>query len=545
MKNKLIIAMLALGTMFTSCTDAYDILQDGEQNVDTEVYRTPKDIESGLTFLYSVIPAQTEIALGAIFTDEVSLGISNSGQGLLSGEHNFIMEAGSSYPRIIWQGYYALLNRTNRLIVTTQKLMQEPKANVSEYEKSLGELYLLRAFAHYKLFSYFTEDYTNDTGKSVMILDFVPAGYDVSLPRSTVKEVADFIEADIKRFEALGKGDRANKNYITKEAASAIRVKMATMRKDWNTVLTYGIPLLTSRPLTNSADYQAMFSQGAITSTSSEVIFSLKTDRNANFRPASLFYTNRVARNGSPFFEMSRSLYHALDSLDMSKRGTAYSSDRNDVRYYVNLVSAANNRTGSKIMTATQLAAVENTRNYAKYQEDDIILIGKYRGILQAEMLLSNDIILFRTSDILLSIAEALAIKGDIEPHGVTDLNDPDEHFDNIDKSVYSALYIMKYLRLPQGTPVVMPTLTNGDVNGALQEILKERRVEFAFEGHRYLDIKRIGKKVNKGVSRYILDAQRVAQYLPSTSHMWTLPIPRVEINGNSKINSADQNPGY
>ena len=84
-----------------------------------------------------------------------------------------------------------------------------------------------------------------------------------------------------------------------------------------------------------------------------------------------------------------------------------------------------------------------------------------------------------------------------------------------------------------------------GSLTDALIDILAERRRELCFEGHRFLDLKRIGKELSIGVNR---DSRDCASFnasnceLAPTSYLFTLPIPRNELNAN---NSIEQNPGY
>jgi hypothetical protein len=78
----------------------------------------------------------------------------------------------------------------------------------------------------------------------------------------------------------------------------------------------------------------------------------------------------------------------------------------------------------------------------------------------------------------------------------------------------------------------------------ALRDILKERRVELCFEGHRYVDLRRLGSEAGVSIDRNVLDdiTTSTPLTLPITDYRFTLPIPAAEINGNPGI---QQNPGY
>lgn len=72
------------------------------------------------------------------------------------------------------------------------------------------------------------------------------------------------------------------------------------------------------------------------------------------------------------------------------------------------------------------------------------------------------------------------------------------------------------------------------DQNTMLEEILKERRRELAFEGHRLFDLRRFGKNI-----------ERNGKVLEANNYHMILPIPTAELDANENINQEDQNPGY
>jgi len=85
-----------------------------------------------------------------------------------------------------------------------------------------------------------------------------------------------------------------------------------------------------------------------------------------------------------------------------------------------------------------------------------------------------------------------------------------------------------------------------GSQQEAYAALLNERRVEFAFEGHRWKDIKRLGVRANQGAERDPVD---VAQFsmtarLAPDDFRFTMPLPIVEFNANPDLR-AQQNPGY
>lgn len=78
-----------------------------------------------------------------------------------------------------------------------------------------------------------------------------------------------------------------------------------------------------------------------------------------------------------------------------------------------------------------------------------------------------------------------------------------------------------------------------------LAAILLNRRVELAFEGHRFFDIKRMGDAITRSNSGDLADGSGTPPQnlvLPAGNFRFQLPIPQAEINANPSI---EQNPGY
>jgi len=87
-----------------------------------------------------------------------------------------------------------------------------------------------------------------------------------------------------------------------------------------------------------------------------------------------------------------------------------------------------------------------------------------------------------------------------------------------------------------------------GETGAALKDAIKlERRLELAFEGHRFFDIKRWGEAVSRSDYGEFSDGSgtpAVFQTLPAGDHRFELPIPQSEMNVNPNL-EGQQNPGY
>jgi hypothetical protein len=117
----------------------------------------------------------------------------------------------------------------------------------------------------------------------------------------------------------------------------------------------------------------------------------------------------------------------------------------------------------------------------------------------------------FRTGEMYLIRAEAYARSAN-DPLGSADLN------------------TLRAARIAGYTPVALTGAT------LLSAIATERRKELIGEGHRFFDLKRTTRTVNRASCSSFCT-------LAASSRAWTWPIPQPEIDANSSI--LPQNPGY
>ncbi|MGO2293948.1 MAG: RagB/SusD family nutrient uptake outer membrane protein [Psychroflexus halocasei] len=394
------------------------------------------------------------------------------------GLYNFNLIPGTSEASGIWTGRLSLINRVNRVLSGVEKLEFENSSDQDTEDHIEAQLLALRAMAHLDLFLYYTEDYSAANSMSIPNVDYVPE-ISAEPVRNTVEETLSFIKNDLNDASSKINDETSDNFYINKNAIKALKAKIALLEEDFPKVITLTSELIADYPLSDRTEYEEMYQDAA----PGESILTIARGP-GDARVASLFYFNEVSINGDPYLEVSNGLYNELDP--------------NDIRFDVT------------IHPETQISGVNS--------EDNIILINKYPGSVEP---LVNDIKLIRSSEMLLLRAEAKARNNDL-PGAASDV-----------QTLRNARF---------SSTQALPNYA--DLNAALIDILKERRLEFAFEGKRYLDLKRIGKDLNLGVTRNNTDCNSFSAPcdLPRNSHKFTLPIPQVELNANSKI---QQNTGY
>jgi len=499
MKNlkKIFLFTLAAGLLY-SCEDAYKIVQPGEYNYDI-AFRTVEDMNLAILEVYDNVSTEDIIAFTSVFTDEAAIGNENGGQNL--DEYRFQLFATNDYAASFWVNNYAVINSCNRIIekaddVVLDSLSETYENDLSVKTKVLTEARVLRAFSHFQLLNYFSTDMKNDAALGVIIADHVPPlpANTEQLPRSTTGEVFDFINADLdfaQRAENLSAISGNGPILITPRFINGLRARIGAYRGRYTEALTYADAALagTGSTLVNTtANYRNIWADGNLT----ELIFALERPSGKGQIVANWFFNNATL-GGGPFHDMGRNLYAEIKSRPAS-----------DLR---NVFIGASSRISP------------NFQNVFDYRNEDVIIINKYPGI--GNLPLNNRIKLMRYVEMYFIKAEAQTAAGDLAGARTT-------------------LQTVRTRRLSSPLPA---TLTAQEMWKA---ILDERRIELCFEGHRYIDLKRLGTLAGvSGVDRYERDcAPYNACELLVTDHRFTLPIPIEEINGNRVIR-GQQNPGY
>lgn len=512
--------------MFTSCEDAYNIVQDGELN--ESAITTVSGLQSYLNGTYAGVSISNQIGFTGIFTDECSVGRGNGGQNL--NLHRFFLTTGEQFVSDIWYDNYQTINRCNRLIRMANEQVPVPTdpTQLATYNSILAQTRALRAFSYFQLLTYFSTDLKDDNALGVMFFTNVPAASD-KLPRVANGIVFAQIEDDLNyAFANVVASPTTPYKFISKPMITALRARMYLYRGNYtlakqyaqDAIATAGVGLTLATPVpagaptnpfaipsatsawnnafygaTTTNPYRRMWADLA----QGEIIWSLDRPAAQTWENiATQFTTNSSNLAGSPLFEVSRNLFNKLGSTS------------GDVRRYANV-------------DPTSIFNV----NYAtdpNYIATDVIVIDKYPG--KPGFVTRNDIKVFRLSEMYFILAECLANEG------------------NINGSTNSVASVIKQIRDARNFLGAQPLPVYADATAAWAGILDERRLELCFEGHRYIDVKRLGALANKTIERDPTDDQITGAQLsiPNDDYRYTMPIPLDELNANPGI---QQNPGY
>ena len=475
-----------------SCEDFTEFDRDFLLEEDGSITNV-NDLERLLLGTYNSINSYaTIVQFKSIASDEVRIGLGNRGQSLQL--HSFTLTNNDVEPTGAWNSCYNVIDNVNRLLRTSENLSNPPSESAESIllEQIQGEAYAIRAFQYFDLLRLFAPDFNTTTAGVPLATEVLIIGEnDLNIPRSTVGEVLEQIRTDLDLAESLIPNTQTNVNRFSTIAINALRARVELYAgTDYQAAIDAATLVINERPVVTGEDYINMFRLDPVDPdlTTTETIFQIERDQ----------FDGRIGTiwsdvNLDVFFSASIDLTLAL------------------------LNSAGVDRQNLNIDFETEITERESEL----LVDDNDIFIGKYLG--SAELISANNIKVFRTSEMHLIRAEAYAR-----------LNELDLASDDI-----------ALLRTQRVSPIVTPQIY-GSQEEAFVDILNERRVELAFEGHRLFDLKRFEQGLNRVVEDCSNgDRPSTACDLEANSFRFTFPIPQAEIFANDGISDADQNPGY
>ena len=488
MKNifKFIYACLILSV--ASCDDAIEIEQPGRLGADS-AFQSVTDLQGGLLASYNFLDTTPEIGFTSAMTDECYRGRDNGGQN--QNEQNFNINSSNGYASQIWSNYYGAIGMANRVIEAGD--LVDRNENPTEYDNIIGQAHAIRAYAHFGILTWFSTDYTNNDALAGILLTSVTSDIFAQAPRSTNGEFYAAILQDLNAAEDLISSTVSNK-FLGVNAINAIRARMHAYKGDYAAASGYAQTVLATNDVTDAVQFTNVFND----TDNAGVIFALERSIGDSYDgqgtagggwAGSLYAFIDATEQGGPFMEMSRSVYNIL-------AGTS------DVRLSRSL----------NVAESIIDAGYESNDNFIN---DDVLLVYKYPGGVQP---LLNDLKVFRAAEMHLILAEAAADSGNFTDAGI----------------------LVNQLRGLRGAEALdAPT----SVQQAFGQILDERRLEFLFEGHRWVDLKRLGDRAGRTLDRDARECSFLSGCsLTNSDYRFTLPIPVSELTANG---AADQNPGY
>jgi tetratricopeptide (TPR) repeat protein len=509
--------MLLSLSLLVSCDNELVPFTPGSLTEDVAITKS-SDLARLLNSGMNIMTNRAEYVFSSVFTDEAAMGFNNGGQGI-NQEYVFLLQPNDASATAIWESSYGAISRYNRVIQFSSTVVPTSAADTELINRSKAEALVLRAICHLKIMSYFSPDPKDNNALAGVLANRIIATSETPR-RATNGEFYASIHADLDQALAIYATNTApayttKTIYPSKALALAIKARAYALKGDYTNALSFADQVINTSGITlaaTAADYTAVFHTHN-EAAGKEVIFRLKRTTAQNSQATNLHngwcsVTNR--RNGSPFYEVSRSLYNLLAATP------------GDIRLGTNVYI-------TNPATALSSLIDPNYSTAADVKNSDILVLQKHGGqsALTSANSFNPDFMVCRLSEMYFIRAEAKVAAGDLTGAG-------------------TALKAILDARFP--TAQAAPVFANAQA--AWKGILDERRKELSFEGFRFIDLKRLGTLAGATLDRDPADYASASwnipganpTNLPLTSYKWALPVPQSELNANGGI---QQNTGY
>lgn len=536
----LIVASFATTTLtLNSCQDAIDITQAGQLTED-DLFTSVSNLNDVLIgSVYGNMDPVEEIYFTGVFTDELMISEIGSGgqewelyRHFLNPSSSLVNGGGMSTLTTpgLWLRHYTIINNVNRLLEGAKKIIPTTPAQQDQYNQILAQARAARAYSYVQLEAFFSTNMKDPNALGVMLVKDVPS-VDVKLPRSTNQEVYDFINADLDYARSILTSYGTDRYRIDRGFVNALTARFNLYRGNTTLAKQYaedvinnsGLSLTQGQPNTGTNPYSGAVS-GPYSTTA--------TFQSTNWNIA--FYGGTTSANGNGLlgsFNPYRNIW-----ADRERGEIIFALNRLPLGAGTSVGTLFN--TNGSVITGTPMwlwgknlvnlfyvngdvrkyAYVDPTANPYINAGYNYYVIDKYPGKTSTNS--RNDLKLFRLSEMKFILAECEVAANNLSV-------------------AQTLIQEVRAARRMHGTATT-PAYTSAQQ--AYADILKERRIELALEGHRYLDLKRLATLAGVTMDRNADDDIVTVSNLPNNSYKYTLPIPLKEISANPNI---QQNPGY
>lgn len=416
-----------------------------------------------------------------------------TGAEVLPFENNSIEGSNSVLARD-WERYMEDVARANKLIVYIDSVADNT-LTTSERRQFKAEAKIFRAMVYFDMVRLWGDVPIITTVARDITSENIEEVYDSYFPEQrSEKEVYEQIEKDL--LEAIPDAPANNptdKTRFSKSVARALLAKVYAEKplRDYNKVIQYADEL-SSDGFALEEDFANLFG-----------MTDDKTDARKRNTSESILEGQFFAGNGNWVTWM---FGRDLTNYDANFTWAKWVTPSRD------LINAFQSE-GDQIRFSESVVFYQTTwSNY--YPANNYPFMYKIRSAV-------NSIIKYRYADILLLKAEALI------------------HRDNPDLN--AAVAIIDQIRTRAKLPRLSASVRSS--RDALSEaLLKERRLELAFEGQRWFDLVRLNKVEPVMNTVYDRDSGRRSRVYPFNSYSYRLPIPQRILDQNPNLK---QNLGY
>jgi hypothetical protein len=508
----LLLASLALG----SCKKQLEI--DPRQSIDAETALTSKEaIDASITSIYSRLKSARWYGRDMITHPDVladNVHATNASGRLLPESNNVF---GAHFTGAIWTSGYAGINQINLTIEAVKGGI--PLASTADVNRWLGNLFFLRGLYYFdmaRVYGYIpgaVVDAQNRGSVPLVLEGIKDATTALALrpSRAPIDEVFAQVVKDLEEAERLLPASTAPSAVANKTVAQALLARVQLYRKNYTEAKRWADAVIATRG--NTLGTVANYVAGWRAENHPETIFQIR------------FATNAENIGVNESLQTSFTTIVTLPGISSATGGFGDAVPTLDLLNELGITLVGGNTntnfTGARSLVASRSNDVRNLL----YEPGTN---GRTKGWVECTKFLGKNGFINLDNVPVLRIAEMYLIRAEVAATaGAPTFNEAAARAD---------LQTLKRNRYTDYTGSAQEAADAALTGQALfNEIMRQRRLEFAFEGHRFFDFKRLGLPIRKGAPNPNPD-------LAFTDRRVLPPIPQSDVDGNPNL---QQNFGY
>jgi len=513
---KKIIYLLLIVIAF-GCDESFLDLHSKTELSSGNFWRTENDVQLAVNGVYDIL--QSRILYGGSWFNRCSLvhydsfGDNTWNRIRFEGPGFYIrgtLDPSEQLFEELWAESYKGIVRCNEAIVNIVKMIEDGTIEESILNEYLGQIYFIRGLLYFNLAVYYED---------VPLIISTQSLDDAYVTKNTQREVMDQVLTDLETASELLPLSYSDDlyGYATQAAANGLLARVYLFDKQYDKAAEAALKVINTGNYNLNTSYDTEFTYDG--EFSKDIVFSVRFQEAVGFNTGeqiSITNTNSPKWTHQPIANCVND-YYCTDglSIDESPLYDANSPKENrDPRLLASVYFK-----GDVFIEDLGIVFKANDTGYGlkKYIRNKTTASGSATTDPGGQ-----DYYLIRYADVLLMRAEAL-----IENNQITD-------------EVYS---LINEVRARVDMPSVQDVEGAGLSQSELREILRhERRIELAFEGLRFFDLKRWGE-VEAAYERLKTDPSKFAdqslvKYLGDKSE--TFPIPLSELDANPNLVQHD-----
>jgi len=478
-------AILVLSAFFYSCNKFLDVTPVSQgiatKGSDSIPYKTASEIEAALAGVYAGFKNEyfelDYYVNGDAQSDDAYAGADNPANFQID---DFKIDATNSNVSRDWAYLYSIIGNANS-VINNVDAVPDPALTAERRKEIIGEASFIRAFMYFQAVQLWGDVPLQLKEVKTISAALLPEIYPLLFPpRAPMADVYKQIIADLETALAGVKATGPNKGYVTTGAVNAVLARVYATQEphEWNQVLTYCNNVIAGG-YSLLPDYHQLWDNQHKNSV--ESIFEIN-------------YTGG-STDGNWGTKMFRGLDWKKFNIPSNDLVKAFDQEQDTVRKKASII----------------FLDVTGKWSDPNWPQTNYPFLNKWHNFEEGS---DQNYIFIRLADVLLMKAEALNESGDLQ--GAADL--------------------VNQVR----TRVKLPNTTAANQSDMRLAIEKERRLELAFEGVRWYDLKRTGRAIEVMNNAVGPNDVPIGYHLTQNRLVW--PIPQAELDKNTKL---VQNPGY